>query len=304
MLDHRLETFLTLCRIGNFTKTAEALHITQPAVTQHIKYLEEQYGVKLVAHEGKTFSLTPQGELLRRCAASVYADDIRLRAQLAKEDPSSVPLIFGATRTIGEFVIPDILKSMTEEQPARQVTMLVENTHTLLDLLDQGKLYFALVEGIFDQSGYETLLFSREDFIAVAAAGSPLCRHPVSLSRLVEERLLLREPGSGSREILELLLAQQNLRAESFSRRNVLGSIRAIKALTEAGQGITFLYRAAVEAELAAGTLQEIPLETPPQRRGFHFVFLRGSRHREENLQWFQLLKRLYEKGKKITPHR
>lgn len=293
MLDHRFETFLTLCRLGSFTRTAEALHITQPAVTQHIKYLEELYGVKLVAHEGKTFSLTARGELLRRHASVIHADAAHLKELLAREDADTAPLVFGATRTIGEFIMPGILIRLSREQPRRPVTMLVENTHTLLGLLDRGQLQFALVEGLFDKTQYESITFSREDFVVVAAASSPLCGQPVPLSQLLEHRLLLREPGSGSRDILELVLARHNLRVESFAQTSVLGSIAAIKAIAAQGLGVSFLYRAAVDRELGQGDLGEVAVQIPRDRQDFSFVFLQNSRHRQEYLEWFRIFQKM-----------
>lgn len=293
MLEPRIYTFLTLCRLGNYTRTAEELHITQPAVTQHIQYLEEQYGSKLITYSGKNMVLTPQGELLRRHAAAMQADAIHLQTLLQNFEDSAAAVVFGATRTIGEYTMPPIMARLMTLEPGCHITMLVDNTYNLLKMLDSGEIQFALVEGIFDKSRYDSIPFSSEEYVAVAAADSPLCHKEVRLEDLLGYRLLLREPGSGSRDILEHILSEHNLGVQSFASVSVLGSISAIKELTRRGLGITFLYRAAAEQELKNGTLGKIELQDFKAAHDFSFVFVQGSRHSQEYLSWAQTFAKL-----------
>lgn len=109
MLDFRHETFLALCSIKNYTRTAEFLHITQPAVTQHIKFLEEYYNVRLFNYEKKTLTLTPEGKLLYDYAMTMSADNKKIKDILAEKDTESKTVSFGTTLTVEEYVMPGIL---------------------------------------------------------------------------------------------------------------------------------------------------------------------------------------------------
>ena len=123
MQDFRMETFLTVCELLNYTRAAEALHITQPAVSQHIRCLEEYYGVKLFRYEGKRLRLTEAGALLRNAATTMKHDEIILRELLASGDRPR--FAFGATLTIGDFVLPPKLARYLIDNPEADVRMAV-----------------------------------------------------------------------------------------------------------------------------------------------------------------------------------
>ena len=201
MLDFRVETFLAVCQTMNFTRAAEQLHITQPAVSQHIRALEEQYGTKLFRSQGKQLQLTESGRIFFRTAAAMHHDDLRLREAIHQENTRR-RLRFGATLTIGEYIMPDPLLRLLEREPDIQLYMLTANTQELLKLLDQGELDFAIVEGYFDKQAYDSLVYCTQRYIPVCASEYPFS-HPVrQMEDLLEERLLVREPGSGTRKVL------------------------------------------------------------------------------------------------------
>lgn len=277
MLDHRVETFLTLCQTMHYTKTADLLHISQPTVTLHIQHLEAEYGCRLFTYSGKTLTLTEKGRILLRHATSMQAGNRLLKAQLqAKEDPA-LQYHFGATKTIGEYLLPDLLKRQLLAHPASQLQITVDNTQVLLQKLDRGQLDFALIEGFFDQRQYAFSLLRRELFLGVCAPSHPFAGRDVSLEELKEARLILREPGSGTREILEQLLQSQNLSLAQFPSQLEINHFVAIKELVQAGLGITFAYAPVVQRELAQRTLVPLRLPLPEIRRAFHFVCLREN---------------------------
>ena len=176
MLDFRVETFLAVCQTMNFTRAAEQLHITQPAVSQHIHALEEQYGTKLFRSQGKQLQLTESGRLFFRTAAAMHHDDLRLREALHQENTRR-RLRFGATLTIGEYIMPGPLRRLLERKPDIQLYMLTANTQELLKLLDQGELDFAIVEGYFDKQAYDSLVYCTQRYIPVCSAEHPFS-HP------------------------------------------------------------------------------------------------------------------------------
>jgi len=131
MQDFRMETFLTVCRFLNYTNAAKALNITQPAVSQHIHLIEEHYKVKLFYYEGKKLRLTEAGILLRNAATTMRHDEIILSEQL--KIGGRLKFVFGATLTIGDFVMPEKLAHYMIKEQEAEVRMLVDNTETLLN---------------------------------------------------------------------------------------------------------------------------------------------------------------------------
>lgn len=202
MLDFRMETFLVVCQCLNYTKAAEQLNITQPAVTQHIQYLQQYYGVKLFTYQNKQLALTPEGAVLRAAAATMLHDVKALRRAMQCGRQNARPVRFGATLTIGTYAIPRRLSGYLKRHPDSDVHLLVENTQVLLQELNAGRLDFALVEGYFPKSEYDFLTWSVEPYVCVCAAGHPLPRGALRLEQLFGESLILRNPGSGSREVL------------------------------------------------------------------------------------------------------
>lgn len=294
MLDFRHETFLALCRIKSYTKTAEALHLTQPAVSQHIKALEAHYGNRLFTYADKTLSLTEHGDLLYQFASTIASDSDTLAEMLRKKVLSAPPLRFGATLSIGQYIMPEILEQLLVRRPDTPVSMLVENTHHLLDKLNRGDIQFALIEGLFDKAAYHAELFATEPFVAVCAKDSPLANKPLPLRELTESRLIIREQGSGTREIFEHLLQKHNLSVSSFSKLTEIGNMEAIKQLVKSGLGITFLYRAAARKELARGELRELHVTDLDARHELNFVFPKNSQHALSFLAWFYEFKAYY----------
>ena len=137
MLDFRIETFLTVCQTMNFTRAAQLLHITQPAVSQHIHALEQQYGARLFHYEGKQLSLTQAGQLLRQ-AATTMRHDARHLQDTIRQLGVRRRMCFGATLTIGEYVMPGPLLRLLKQQPELELRMIMGNTAQLLELLDRG----------------------------------------------------------------------------------------------------------------------------------------------------------------------
>lgn len=289
MLDFRVDTFLMVCRTMNFTRAAQQLHITQPAVSQHIHALEEEYGTKLFHYQGKQLQLTESGRLFLRTAATMHHDALRLREAILQADARR-SLRFGATLTIGEYVMPAPLLRLLEEEPDIHLRMLTANTQELLKLVDQGELDFAIVEGYFDKQAYDSLTYCVQRFIPVCGADYVFSRPVRLLEDLLEERLLVREPGSGTRNVLERALEARNLHIGSFRRLTELGSLNLIKTLVCAGAGISFFYQPVVREELERGQLREIPLEDCRIHHEFTFLWRRGSVFSPEYRQIFRQL--------------
>ena len=276
MLDFRMETFLAVCQCMNFTRASEQLNITQPAVSQHIRFLEKHYNTKLFRYEGKKLRLTGAGEILRNASLTMMHDEISMQSEMQKSEEAD-EIRFGATRTVGDTLMGGILEKYLREYPDADIHMVVENTRELLERLDDGRIDFALVEGFFKKSEYDYQKYSEENYIAVCSPDYQFRENPDRIENLFQERLLLREEGSGTREVLERYLDSQNLSLSDFERTMEAGSLHTIKELTKSGCGITFLYEVAVREELKSGALIKIPLKDFQVTHEFTFIWRRGS---------------------------
>ena len=271
MQDHRMETFLTVCETMNYRQAAERLHLTQPAVTQHIQSLESYYGCKLFSYDGRKLAKTEQAELLERRAHAINYQEARLRQDLrARQAPS---LSIGATKTIGEFVIGEHV-SRYLDVPGNRLSVDVDNTAHILERLNQGRLDFAIVEGYYSRSEYEDRLYQTDPFVGLCARDHPLAGQTVPLEGLWGEDLLLREKGSGTREILENFLNENNHAVTDFARVTCIGNLGLMGRLLERKQGITLAYAAAAAEN---SRLARFSVEGWELRREFNYVFLRDT---------------------------
>lgn len=287
MIDNKLYTFLKLCETRNYSLTAKELNMTQPAVSQHIQYLENYYGVILISQKGKNFSLTEEGRALQQYAKTLKANSERIFPLLHRIKNHTRTLNFGATLTIGENTVPPILAKIFKEDPNLNISMAVENTQVLQKMLWEGKIDFALLEGHFNQEQFDFKLISTEPFIAVCSPENKLADTISNLEDLLDENLILRELGSGTRDVLEQALYNQNLSIESFRRRIEVGNMNAIKSLCHENLGITFMYREATSKELSRGYLREISLRNFSVLHPFSFVYLKNCPDKVQIEYWF-----------------
>ncbi len=270
-MEQKLETFLVLCRTLHYGRAAEQLHLSQPAVSKHIQALESQYGVQLFSYTGRRLTKTRQGEILEQYAESLQYNEERLLEQLRKE-PRRI-LRVGATKSIGDYVLlPYIQRFLSQSQ--NRIELLVDNTAHLLELLKQGKLDFVVSEGIFDRQHYDWMLFRNEPYVGICSKNHPFAGKIIPVSELFTERVILREKGSGTREILERTLLAEGYDADAFAEQICISSFEIIKTLVSDGGGISFLYEAVVKNDERLGRFLCPPLTGNHE---FNVVFLKNT---------------------------
>jgi len=258
MLDERTTTFLMVCEKMNYTRAAEALHITQPAVSRHIRFLEGYYDVKLFTMDGKKVCLTDEGRLLREALIKMDNDERSLKEKLRISSGGMISLKLGVTLTVGEFMIADTVAQYKISNPGTSVCMKVSNTAELLADLRKGDIHFAVLEGNYPKNEFDSVVFADEPFICVAAPGHPAPAKISSIKDLTGYELVVRERGSGTRDILENALAVSGFSIDDFADVIEIQNMNAIKNIVAAGCGMTFLYRAAAEDMINAGRLRRI----------------------------------------------
>ena len=239
MIDYRVKTFLALCDFMNYRKTAQILNMTQPAVTQHIHFLENQYGCKLFDYDRHSLKMTREGMLLKRYCESVMYQEEKLFEKIKSGEKRLVR--FGATKTIGEYVIPEQVERFLQ-LPDYNVEIEIDNTRYLLDKLKRGELDFALIEGFFDSNDFLSRVYRSENFVGVCRKNHRFANKTILPDDIFTEHLFLREKGSGTRNILEQVLSEHNRTTEHFARVTCINHFTLMSKLIEDNLGITFAY--------------------------------------------------------------
>ena len=270
-MDSKLHTFLTLCQTMNYRLAAEHLHLSQPAVTKQIQSLEQSLQTKLFHYDGHILHKTEKCLLLERYAISQQYQFEEL--QLAIADKKRLMLRIGATKTIGDYVLIDAIKDYLSN-PSHELSLVVDNTKHLLQMLDENQLDFAVIEGTFSKTKYDSYLLRMEPFVGICAKGSPLCGKQVSIETLLSETIIVREEGSGTRRIFEERLTASGYELSDFNREVSISSFVSMKALVAGGIGISFMYQSVVSKENDIGTFT-VPGITEPH--AFHVVYTRNT---------------------------
>ena len=270
-MDSKLQTFLTLCQTMNYRIAAEQLHLSQPAVTKQIQSLEQILQTKLFRYDGHTLHKTEACLLLERYAITQQYQFEEL--QLAIADKKRFNLRIGATKTIGDYVLIDAIKEYLSD-PGHELSLMVDNTMHLLQMLDENQLDFAVIEGAFSKTKYDSYLLRMEPFVGICAKNSPLCGQHISVEELLKQTIIVREKGSGTRRIFEERLAAVGYELSDFYREVSISSFVAIKALVAAGIGISFLYNSVVAKENDIGTFTVDGITEP---HPFHVVYTQNT---------------------------
>ena len=285
MQDFRMDTFLTVCKYMNYTKAAKELNLTQPAVSQHIHFLEQTYGVELFAHNGKRMELTRAGEILKRSALTMKHDEFHMQEKMRHAAGDVQNYAFGATLSVAEFMITEDLERFILNHPESHIRVEVANTKELLMKLDAGELDFAIIEGEFPKDEYEYLLYSQEEYVAAGNKKIAERFRGASIKDLFTERIILREPGSGTREILENELKRRGLQVSDFANLTEIGNIGVIQKMLQAGLGVTFFYQATIKGK---EELQVIRLNDFKLRHDIMFIYRKNSIFEKEYRQIYE----------------
>ncbi|MFR9215734.1 MAG: LysR substrate-binding domain-containing protein [Ruthenibacterium sp.] len=271
MLDYRIRTFLTLYETLNYRRTGEALGLSQPAVGHQVHTLEDEYGCRLFIYDGRRLSPTPQADRLAEYARAAVYNQQQLLAALRADGARTVRV--GATKTIGEYVAAEAF-SRYAQRTQGGFCVTVDNTETLLHMLEREELDFALVEGAFDKSRYGYALYQRAPFVGMCHAKHPFAGRTVSMEQLAGQSVVLRENGSGTRAIFERALAERGYSTAMLRRVICASSFPLIVRFVREGAGVTFAYAAVANGQKGISFFH---LEGMPESREFNVVYLKGT---------------------------
>ena len=274
-MDAKILTFLVLCQTMNYRLAAERLHLSQPAVTKQIQALEQSLQTKLFYYDGHILHKTEKCVLLERYAIAQQYQFEELQLAIAEKERTSLRI--GATKSVGDYVLIDAIKNYLQN-PAHELSLVVDNTKHLLQMLDENLLDFAVIEGTFSKTKYDYWLLRMEPFVGICAKDSPLCGKEIPVRQLLKETMIVREEGSGTRRIFEERLNSAGYDLNDFSRTVCISSFVSIKALVAEGIGISFVYESVVSKEDSIGTFRVDGLTEP---YAFCVVYTRNTNARK-----------------------
>lgn len=273
MADRRLQVFYTVARLLSFTKAAETLHMTQPAVTFQVRQLEEYFNTRLFDRTHNRISLTPVGERVYTYAEQIF-DLYAKMENSVKEitgDVSGV-LLLGASTTIAEYMLPVLLGDFKRKYPDVRVHLRVSNTEGIVSMVEDNVIDLGVVEAPVNNKSLAVELCRMDQLVVVMPPHHELSGHTqVTAEELLKYPYISREEGSGTRDVITRYIEEQGQSCDSINLVMELGSSEAIKSTVGAGLGIAILSLSAIQKELQLGTLVGIRLE-PPLQRPFSFV--------------------------------
>ena len=296
MLDARMETLLMICGKGSFTKAAEALSLTQPAVSHHIHSLEEELGVRLFHRARGEAKLTAEGEIVARYARRMKGMHEMMLRSLADAEKKMTSIRVGITHTAESSPIAEVLAKYSTSSPGIRLTIITDTIKNLYDKLIQYELDLAIVEGKAPDGSINALLLDTDYLVCVVCNDSPLAaKSMVTLADIRKEKMILRLPGSGTQNLFVAHLESAGISIDEFDVALEVDNIATIKDLIRKNMGISILARSACMDELRKGKLTALPIENLSMVRQTNILYHKDFSHPEV----LQALTRLYRETEK-----
>ncbi len=278
MDSRQLEVFVKVAELGSFSRAAGALFLTQPTVSEHVRALEEELGLRLLDRLGRGATPTKAGQLLLSYARQILQLQRDARQALEQfQGRMSGELVVGASTIPGEYVLPPLIGRFKEKYPDISISLLIGDTRQALDWLLEGKVEVAVVGAQVPQQPLEYRDLMPDELVVVVSSGHPWHgRKTVTLDDGRAEPLIVRERGSGSRHALERALEEVGLDLGDFRVVAEMGSTQAIKQAVKAGVGVSLISKRAVEDECRASLLWCVKVKDLRFSRFFYLATHRG----------------------------
>ncbi len=274
MADRRLQVFHTVARLLSFTKAAEALHMTQPAVTFQVRQLEEYFNTRLFDRTHNRITLTEVGERVYEYAQKIF-DQYTLMENTVKEMTGEINgvLMIGASTTIAEYMLPVLLGDFKQKYPDVHIRLRVSNTDEIVSMVENNVIDLGVVEAQVGNKSLAVELCRLDKLVAIVPPKHPLAkRSKVTVRELAAYPYISREEGSGTREVITEYFNQAGLSFDDLNIVMELGSPESVKGAVASGMGVSILSRAAIQRDLQLGLLKEVALN-PRLERPFSFVY-------------------------------
>ncbi|MDH6672739.1 DNA-binding transcriptional LysR family regulator [Paenibacillus sp. LBL] len=277
---HQLHIFYTVAERGSFSAAAQALHMSQPAVTMQVQALEEYFGTKLLNRSTKRMELSEAGmTLLPFARRSLELSQETDAAMAAFSNKLQGRLQLGASLTIGEYVLPRLLGPFGREYPDISIMLKVMNTTQILEEIVSHQLNFGLIEAPVEHPDMVLDAVMEDELKLIVPSGHPLAAREdkIYLEEVLAYPFVLREKGSGTRQVMEDVLLERGFDPGSIQTVMELGSTGAVKSAVEEDLGITMLSISTVKHETALGLVKMIDIADASFKRNFYSIQLRSA---------------------------
>ncbi len=280
MADRRLQVFHAVAKHLSFTKAAEALFMTQPAVTFQIRQLEEHFSARLFDRTHGRIALTAAGAVAFEYAERILAQSAELDMRLRElSGQVAGPLLIGASTTIADFLLPQVLGEFKSRHPGVAPRLFVANSEAVQARIAERTIDLGFIEGDSHLASLVTDVCCDDELRVVCAPSHPLAKlQAVPPKALSEHAYVSREPGSGTREVIDHYLQKAGVAPDLLQVVMELGSPEAIKGLVTTGLGFAIMSRATVAKETRLGQLVQIPL-SPRLTRQLYVVYPKERIH-------------------------
>lgn len=281
MVDSRLYSLLKVAEFGNYTRAAEQLSLTQPAVSQHIRSLEGEFKIKIFERVSNKLHITHEGETVLKYAKRILALVSNLRRELNNEKLQLCSLTIGITHTAESNAIAEALAKYANSRGGISLKIITDVAANLYDKLKNYEIDLAVVEGSTNDPDLVYLMLDSDCLVLAVAPEHPLTRkNVVTINDLKKERLILRLPDSGTRNLFVSSLESQNMSISDFNVMMEINNIATIKDLIRRNLGVSVLARSTCLDELKKNKIAALPIEHLSMAREINIVYLRDFEHK------------------------
>ena len=276
MADRRLQVFYTVARLLSFTKAADSLHMTQPAVTFQIRQLEEYFNTRLFDRTHNKISLTEAGQEVFAYAERIIGLYNEMDNQVRKLTGDVIGvLVIGASTTIAEYRIPTLLGDFQQKYPDVKLRLKVSNTVGIVHMVENNEIDVGVVEAPVNNKNLVVKVCWCDQLMLICPPDHELADAKIIEAEQVQPYpFIAREEGSGTREVISKYFEQRGLNFGDLKTTMEFGSPESVKSAVEAGLGVSIISETTLAKELKLGTLRAISLE-PAMIRPFSIVYQR-----------------------------
>lgn len=280
MIDAKLYTLLAVVEYKSYTRAAEYLSLTQPAVTQHIKQLEKELNTKLFNRVGNELKPTNEGNIVIKYARRNIALYERMKQSLLDEQRQTRRLTVGITHTAESNAVAEVLGRYSAKNPGTSITIISDSISNLYDMLKNYEIDLAVVEGKFNDKDINSILLDTDSLVLVVSNNNPLAKKSmVTINEIKKQPLILRRPSSGTRNLFAAHLESNNLSLDDFNVILEVDNIATIKDLIRRDIGVSILARSVCLDELKKGKLTVLPIENLSMIREINILYHNDFKH-------------------------
>jgi DNA-binding transcriptional LysR family regulator len=274
MDEHKLKIFCAVAEAKSFSKASEIMRLTQPAVSLQIQALEESCGTKLFNRAGSLIKLTKAGDVLYNYAKDIISLYNAAEKEIGQFTEQEGIITIGASSTAGNYILPSVISDFKRKFPKINTHLIIGNTKTVVDYLYSDSIDLAIVAGDIKKQKLVVEKLIPDEMVFIMSPLHPLAkRSSVSVLEVTKEPFIIREEGSGTRQIIERFLSKHAIHLQNIKNLLIMGSTEAVKSSVEEGLGVSIISKWAVRKELRYGKLKASTFKEEQFVRNFSLLY-------------------------------